>query len=165
MLTHSYSYVLLFLAAGVVFVLGPFVTSWFLRPNKPTKEKLSAYECGESTTGTSFVQYNVRYYLFALCLRFLMWKRAFYCLGQWCFKEFGVFGFIEGGDIYCHPAFWLALCLEKEGAGLALIHKLPLLPKKIPGGVIILTSADFCPELGQRVQPLADEGWPGLLRH
>ena len=66
MLVNTYSSVLLFLAASTVFVLASFVTSWVLRPHKPSPQKLSTYECGEPTKGTSFIQYNVRYYLFAL---------------------------------------------------------------------------------------------------
>lgn len=95
MLIQSYSYVLLFLAAGIVFVLASFITSWLLRPHKPTKEKLTPYECGEFTTGTSFVQYNVRYYAFALA--FVIFDVEVVFLLPWAivFKEFGVFAFIE----------------------------------------------------------------------
>ena len=86
MLINTYSSVLLFLAAGTVFVLGSFITSWVLRPHKPSPQKLSTYECGEPAKGTSFIQYNVRYCLFALALLFLMWRRCFYCLGPWFVK-------------------------------------------------------------------------------
>ena len=95
MLIESYSYAGLFLAAGVVFVLGSFVTSWLLRPSKPTPQKVSAYECGESTTGTSFVQYNVRYYLFALMFVIFDVEAVFLLPWAMVFKEFGLFAFIE----------------------------------------------------------------------
>lgn len=95
MLIQGYSYVLLFLAGGIVFVLVSFITSWLLRPHKPTKEKLAPYECGEFTTGTSFVQYNVRYYAFALA--FVIFDVEVVFLLPWAvvFKDFGVFAFIE----------------------------------------------------------------------
>ena len=95
MLLNSYSYCLLFLAAGIVFVLGSFITSWLLRPNKPSKEKTSPYECGEFTTGTSFVQYNVRYYLFALIFVVFDVEIAFLLPWAVIFKECGVGGFLE----------------------------------------------------------------------
>lgn len=95
MLINNYSYVLLFLAAGIVFVLASFITSWILRPSKPTKEKLIPYECGEFTTGTSFVQYNVRYYAFALAFVIFDVEAVFLLPWAVVFKEFGIFGFIE----------------------------------------------------------------------
>ena len=37
--------------------------SALVRPNKPSAEKLIAYECGEMPIGKAWVQYNIRYYL------------------------------------------------------------------------------------------------------
>ena len=96
MLLNSYSYCLLFLAAGVVFVLASFVTSWVLRPHKPTKEKVSPYECGEFTTGTSFLQYNVRYYVFALLFVVFDVEAVFLLPWAVIFRESGILGLIEG---------------------------------------------------------------------
>lgn len=95
MLINSYSYALVFLAAAVVFVLASFTTSWLLRPSKPTEEKISPYECGEFTTGTSFVQYNVRYYSFALAFVIFDVEAAFLLPWAVVFKDCGVFAFIE----------------------------------------------------------------------
>ena len=38
----------------------------FLRPKNPNEEKLSVYECGEPTIGSSFVQFDLRFYVVAL---------------------------------------------------------------------------------------------------
>ena len=95
MLIDSYSYVLLFLAAGVVFVLLAFITSWFLRTQKPSQRKLSTYECGEVSSGTSFVQYNVRYYLIALIFVIFDVEVAFLLPWVVCFKSLGMLGFVE----------------------------------------------------------------------
>ena len=38
----------------------------FLRPNAPNAEKLEIYECGEPTIGSSFVQFDLRFYVVAL---------------------------------------------------------------------------------------------------
>lgn len=95
MLISAYSYVLLFLAASVIFVSAAFITSWCLRPSEPSPEKLSTYECGEIPTGSSFIQYNVRYYLIALL--FVIFDVEVVFLLPWAvaFKNLGVFGFIE----------------------------------------------------------------------
>lgn len=95
MLICSYSYALLFLVASAGFVLAAFATSWCLRPHKPTPEKLSTYECGEPVKGSSFIQYNVRYYLFALL--FVIFDVEVIFLLPWAvaFKDVGPFGFFE----------------------------------------------------------------------
>ena len=38
----------------------------FLRPRLPNQEKLEVYECGEPTIGSSFVQFDLRFYVVAL---------------------------------------------------------------------------------------------------
>lgn len=95
MLIDSYSYVLLFLAASIVFVLAAFITSWFLRTQRPSPNKLSTYECGEVSGGTSFVQHNVRYYLIALIFVIFDVEVAFLLPWVACFKFLGFLGFVE----------------------------------------------------------------------
>ncbi len=64
---NSYLFMAIFLLLGIFL---PFATIWvigpFLRPHNPTKEKISTYESGVEPTGDAMVQFNVRYYLFAL---------------------------------------------------------------------------------------------------
>jgi NADH-quinone oxidoreductase subunit A len=95
MLISAYSYVALFFVASIVFVLAAFITSWCLRPHKPTPAKLSTYECGEPSLGTGFIQYNVRYYLIALL--FVIFDVEVVFLLPWAvvFRELGMFGFVE----------------------------------------------------------------------
>lgn len=56
----------LFVLAGVVLVLAPLVIGWFVRPDLPTEEKTAVYECGEPTIGSSYVQFDIRFYVVAL---------------------------------------------------------------------------------------------------
>jgi NADH-quinone oxidoreductase subunit A len=42
------------------------VVGWLLRPKLPNTEKLEVYECGEPTIGSSFVQFDLRFYVVAL---------------------------------------------------------------------------------------------------
>lgn len=56
----------IFLAFGVVFVLGSLLFGQMLRPKLPNPDKLSIYECGEEAIGTSWVQFDLRFYIVAL---------------------------------------------------------------------------------------------------
>lgn len=56
----------IFLVLGVVCVLGGLIASALLRPSNPHPEKDAIYECGEPTIGTSWVQFDLRFYIVAL---------------------------------------------------------------------------------------------------
>jgi NADH-quinone oxidoreductase subunit A len=57
---------LLFIAAGAVLVLLPLVIGLFVRPRLPTDEKVAVYECGEPAIGSSYIQFDIRFYVVAL---------------------------------------------------------------------------------------------------
>jgi NADH-quinone oxidoreductase subunit A len=58
--------VLVYLLVACAFITGSLTLGRILRPNKPTPEKLSTYECGEDTIGSAWIQFNVRFYIIAL---------------------------------------------------------------------------------------------------
>src|SRR4051812_18676054 len=60
------AYLALFSAAGLAFLFGNLLVGYFLRPHDPHAEKLEVYECGEPTIGSSFVQFDLRFYVVAL---------------------------------------------------------------------------------------------------
>lgn len=60
------AYSLFFVVVGVVFLAVNLIVGRFLRPKLPNEEKLSVYECGEPTIGSSFVQFDLRFYVVAL---------------------------------------------------------------------------------------------------
>jgi len=70
-LLANYGYIGLFVVIAVLFavttLLLPF-TLRFLRivPHKPNPTKSSTYECGMETVGKTWVQFNFRYYFYAL---------------------------------------------------------------------------------------------------
>lgn len=66
MATGNYLYPLLFLIGGVLFCVMNFTLARLLAPRRASPEKLVAYECGEFPIGRAWVQYNVRYYLYAM---------------------------------------------------------------------------------------------------
>lgn len=92
---QDYGYVGLFLIFGIAFVAGAFIVSWFLRPRDPNPIKNSPYECGEIVKGTSWIQFNVRYYLIALV--FVIFDIEVLFLVPWAviFHELGAVAYIE----------------------------------------------------------------------
>ena len=60
------AYLALFAGVGVVFLFVNLLVGRFLRPVNPHPEKLEIYECGEPTIGSSFVQFDLRFYVVAL---------------------------------------------------------------------------------------------------
>ena len=61
----GYLVVAILIALGVVFVASAFTANRLIRPNAPTVEKLTTYECGVDPVGEGWAQTNVRYYVFA----------------------------------------------------------------------------------------------------
>jgi NADH-quinone oxidoreductase subunit A len=59
-------YVALFVALGAAFLCVNLLVGWLVRPRAPNTEKLEVYECGEPTIGSSFVQFDLRFYVVAL---------------------------------------------------------------------------------------------------
>ncbi len=69
-----------------------------LRPNRPTPEKLTTYECGEEAIGSAWIQFNVRFYIIALI--FLIFDVEIAILFPWAtiFKKPGM-GLLVLGEI------------------------------------------------------------------
>lgn len=60
------AYIAFFVALGFLFLFISLLAGYFLRPKDPNYEKLEVYECGEPTIGSSFVQFDLRFYVVAL---------------------------------------------------------------------------------------------------
>ncbi len=60
------AYLGLFAGVAVLFLFVNLLVGRFLRPRLPNREKLEVYECGEPTIGSSFVQFDLRFYVVAL---------------------------------------------------------------------------------------------------
>ena len=72
MLTN-YAYIAFYLVACILLAVVALGVPIILRllkisPSKPDKVKTDTYECGMETTGRSWVQFNFRYYVYALML-------------------------------------------------------------------------------------------------
>lgn len=64
--TAIVAYLALFVIVGGGFLLANLVIGYLCRPKWPNAEKLEIYECGEPTIGSSFVQFDLRFYVVAL---------------------------------------------------------------------------------------------------
>ena len=60
------AYLALFAGVAAIFLFVNLLLGKFLRPKLPNKEKLEIYECGEPVIGSSFVQFDLRFYVVAL---------------------------------------------------------------------------------------------------
>lgn len=57
---------LLFTIVIVAALAVPLIFGRLIRPDNPTPDKLTVYECGEPTIGSSHVQFDLRFYVVAL---------------------------------------------------------------------------------------------------
>jgi NADH-quinone oxidoreductase subunit A len=58
--------VFLFLLFGIFFAFLALGIAKLVRPQRPNPAKLTTYECGELPQGSSWVRFNIRFYLIAL---------------------------------------------------------------------------------------------------
>jgi NADH-quinone oxidoreductase subunit A len=91
----NFGNVFAFLALGVVFVAGGFLTARLLRPQRPNAVKNSTYECGEEAVGSAWVKFNIRFYVVALI--FIIFDVEVVFLYPWAtiFKQLGPFALVE----------------------------------------------------------------------
>jgi NADH-quinone oxidoreductase subunit A len=64
--TAIVAYLGLFAGAAAMFLFVNLLIGKLVRPKLPNQEKLEVYECGEPTIGSSFVQFDLRFYVVAL---------------------------------------------------------------------------------------------------
>lgn len=85
----------LFLVVAIGTLLAIFTISNLLAPDHPTPEKEIPYECGEDPLGTSYVHFNIRFYVVALI--FLIFDVEVAMLFPWAiqFQSEGIVGFAK----------------------------------------------------------------------
>jgi NADH-quinone oxidoreductase subunit A len=72
------SYLALFAGVAIVFLFVNLLVGRFVRPANPYPEKQEIYECGEPTIGSSFVQFDLRFYVVALVFIIFDVEAAFF---------------------------------------------------------------------------------------
>jgi NADH:ubiquinone oxidoreductase subunit 3 (subunit A) len=96
----AHSAILVFLVMGIGFLAVNLVVWRIIRPSRFSEEKLTTYECGENPTGSAWIQFNIRFYVFALlfiifdveAVFLLPWAVVFRKLAQ----EQGMLPYVEG---------------------------------------------------------------------
>ncbi|BBL34400.1 NAD(P)H-quinone oxidoreductase subunit 3 [Nitrosomonas stercoris] len=90
----NYFPILLFVFIGLIVGVLCLAAGWFLAPNNPDDEKLSAYECGFGAFEDARMKFDVRYYLIAIL--FILFDLEIAFLFPWAvaLKEIGWFGFV-----------------------------------------------------------------------
>jgi NADH-quinone oxidoreductase subunit A len=91
----EFTAVAVFLIVGTGIVLFTFLLAKILRPSAPEPIKLDTYECGEQPIGTAEIQYNVRFYIYALL--FVVFDVEAIFLFPWAlvYRSLGLFAFVE----------------------------------------------------------------------
>jgi NADH-quinone oxidoreductase subunit A len=98
-LLADYGYIAILLVAAIaipalILILAKFLAT---KPKQPDPEgfKGETYECGMKTVGSSWLQFNFRYYFYALL--FVVFDVETIFLYPWAvkFKGLGFFGFVE----------------------------------------------------------------------
>jgi NADH-quinone oxidoreductase subunit A len=92
----QYASVLVFFVTILGLLAFVFVLWKVLRPERHSEEKTTTYECGEEPVGSAWIQFNIRFYVFALI--FLVFDVEAVFLLPWAvvFRELGVLAYVEG---------------------------------------------------------------------
>ncbi|OFV94421.1 MAG: NADH-quinone oxidoreductase subunit A [Acidobacteria bacterium RIFCSPLOWO2_02_FULL_61_28] len=116
--TYFQNYLVILLMLGVVVLLagGMIVLSYLLGQHRPSRVKLSPYECGMVPTGDARQRFSVKFYLVAMV--FILFDVEIVFLYPWAviFHELRMFGFLE-----------MLLFLLLVGAGFAYLWKMGVL--------------------------------------
>lgn len=91
----DYSSVLIFIIAGIGFVLMAFLFAKIIRPHRPYQVKNETYECGIPAEGEGWLQFNNRFYIFGLI--FVIFDVEVVFLFPWAvaYKSLGLFALVE----------------------------------------------------------------------
>jgi len=96
LLDYTYVTIIAMIIVAVGFVLGNYLAIWVLAPKNPLQgEKLETYECGELPFDDALVNFNIRYYVFALT--FFVFDMEAIFLYPWAvvFDQLGIYGLVS----------------------------------------------------------------------
>ena len=92
----AHAAILALLVFLVIFAVMALVLWKVLRPSRFSEEKLTTYECGENPQGSAWIQFNIRFYVFALIFIVFDVEAAFLLPWAVVYKELGMLAFVEG---------------------------------------------------------------------
>lgn len=65
-MTEVVGHFLVFTLVSIAFLITPLLLGKLVRPRLPSAEKDASYECGEPSIGSSYIQFDLRFYVVAL---------------------------------------------------------------------------------------------------
>jgi len=92
----AYAAVLAFLVVVIAFLVVNLLVWKVIRPSRFSEEKLTTYECGENPTGSAWIQFNIRFYVFALIFIIFDVEAVFLLPWAVVFRQLGGLAFAEG---------------------------------------------------------------------
>jgi NADH-quinone oxidoreductase subunit A len=92
----AYAAVLAFLVVAIAFLAVNLLVWKVIRPSRFSEEKLTTYECGENPVGSAWVQFNIRFYVFALIFIIFDVEAVFLLPWAVVFRELGLLAYLEG---------------------------------------------------------------------
>ena len=92
---NNYLIVFVFLCLGVLLPVVALTFGKFLRPNNPSEAKNTTYESGIEPFHDSRVQFNVRYYIFALMFVIFDVETVFLYPWAVAYDKLGIFALVE----------------------------------------------------------------------
>ncbi|AIE61547.1 NADH-quinone oxidoreductase subunit A [Bacillus methanolicus] len=92
---NNYLFVIVFLCLGVLLPVVALSLGRLLRPYKPYDAKYATYESGNEPFHDSRVQFNVRYYIFALMFVIFDVETVFLYPWAVAYEKLGIFALIE----------------------------------------------------------------------
>src|SRR6185503_13941268 len=92
----SHAAIGVFVAVAVGFLATNFLVWKIIRPSRYSEEKLTTYECGENPVGSAWIQFNIRFYVFAIIFIIFDVEAVFLLPWAVVFKGLGMLAFVEG---------------------------------------------------------------------
>jgi len=92
----AYAAVLAFLVVAIAFLAVNLLVWKVIRPSRFSEEKLTTYECGENPVGSAWIQFNIRFYVFALIFIIFDVEAVFLLPWAVVFRELGLLAYLEG---------------------------------------------------------------------
>lgn len=141
----QYGNILLMGIVGILLVCVTMLLAKIIAPKKPNPIKLSTYECGEETTGSSWIQFNPRFYVIALV--FLLFDVELIFVFPWSTvfgnaaliaadPRWGVFTLIEMGIFLAILILGLVYVWKKGDLNwIKPVHQIPTVDVGIPDSV------------------------------
>ncbi len=130
------AYLALFAAVGILFLLVNLVVGKFVRASDPTEEKLDTYECGEPAVGSSFVQFDLRFYVVALLFIIFDVEVAFFFPWATVFGKSAHLSELAGhGQVVAEAGDGLALTPSADALYRELGVHNPVVPTEIPASL------------------------------